>query len=349
MSIGGYGPTGAAQPYALSMPNETLGVPSVYIGAGAGVLTSLLWVLTSLFFSAAGQRISVTALNTIRIVVAILLLGLMHLAFFGTPVPQVTDSRQLLALALSGLIGLSLCDQALFTAFMDIGPRRALLFMTTSPIFALFFGAAFLREHVLPVAFVGIAITIAGVLLVILERGPAGGETDRPVRPARFRRGIVLALIAAVSQAAGSMFSKLGMGIGWLQPDQQMPTVSATLVRMVFGLFGMAPIVLIYVVMLRRNGTNGRPTRWKSGVALTACGAFVGPFLGVWMSLVAFKHSPIGVAQTLASLSPVFILPFSHYLLGDHVSKRALAGAVVALMGAGLLAFAPALHGALGW
>ncbi|MGP1272583.1 MAG: DMT family transporter [Phycisphaerales bacterium] len=330
------------------MPHEPVGIDPVYIGALAGVATSILWVLTSLFFTAAGRRISVTAVNTLRIVVAIVLLACTQAFLSGSIVPEIAQARQILYLALSGLIGLSLCDQALFTAFVDIGPRRALLFMTSSPIFAVLFGAVFLHESVLPVAFLGIAVTITGILMVVLER-PEQETPGPPIRAPHFRRGVVLAFLAAVSQAAGSMFSKLGMGIGWLPEADQLPTISATLVRMVFGLFGMAPIVLVYVVLLRRRAGQERIAhRWKSGVALTAAGAVVGPFLGVWMSLVAFKNSPIGVAQTLASLSPVFILPFSHFLLKDRVTRRAIMGAFVAMAGAAVLALAPAIHRAIG-
>lgn len=327
-------------------------------GAGAAVLTSVLWVLTSLFFTAAGRRIPVTAVNTARIALAIVLLSATHLILQGSLWPAISTHRQLIALALSGLIGLSLCDQALFTAFMDIGPRRALLCMTTSPIFAVFFGGVFLGERIVGTAYAAIAITVAGIIWVVTERNskPLEAQSPEAVAPdeagdaARriVARGLVLAFLASISQAAGGMLSKIGMGIDWLPEAQQLSPQSATLVRMVFGLFGMAPIVLIYVVMARR-ASDGRnvPPRWTVGLLLTAGGTVVGPFLGVWMSLVAFKFSPLAVAQTLCSLSPVLILPFSRYVLRERVTRRAVLGAVIALVGAAVLAFAEPLHAAL--
>ncbi len=303
------------------------------------------------------MRIPVTVVNTVRIALAIILLGATHMLLHGSIWPEMQSQRQLLALAFSGLIGLSLCDQALFTAFVDIGPRRALLCMTSSPIFALIFGVLFLDEHMVWTAYVAIAITVSGIVWVVTERGsvtdePADAvddlETGGPVRSRIVLRGFLLAFIAAISQAAGGMLSKIGMGVGWLPEEQQLTAQSATLVRMVFGLFGMAPIVLIYVAMARRNASRRqRPRRWTAGLLLTACGTIVGPFLGVWMSLIAFKHSPLGVAQTLCSLSPVLILPFSRYLLRERVTRRAVLGAVVALAGAAMLAFAEPLHALL--
>ena len=43
--------------------------------------------------------------------------------------------------------------------------------------------------------------------------------------------------------------------------------------------------------------------------------AICGPVLGVWLSLVAAKNAPVGVAQTLCGLSPVFILPFVPFFM----------------------------------
>ncbi|MEM8758319.1 MAG: DMT family transporter [Planctomycetota bacterium] len=323
---------------------------SIRIGAAAGLTTSLFWVLTSLFFAAAGRRIAVTWVNSIRIVFAILLLGGAQSVAFGSPVPMIGSAPHLAMLALSGLIGLSLCDQALFTAFVDIGPRRALLCMTTSPIFAVILGTVFLDERLGLVALAGILMTVVAVGFVVLERsGDAGEPTPR------LRRGVILAMIGSVSQAVGGLCSRVGMGgvglAGVIEPlpvEDQIPPLSATLVRMVFGLFGMTPIVLAYVVLARRGTGEREPSRWPAGLGLTACGAFVGPFLGVWMSLIAFKHAPLGIAQTMVSLSPVLILPFAYFLLKERVTPRAVLGAFIAVGGAAVLTFADSIQGWLG-
>ena len=75
----------------------------------------------------------------------------------------------------------------------------------------------------------------------------------------------------------------------------------------------------------------------RSGLLFTAGGAVVGPFLGIWMSLLACDRAPLGVAQTLCSLPPVFILPFAHLVHKEHVSGRAVLGAFVAVSGVAVL------------
>lgn len=70
-------------------------------------------------------------------------------------------------------------------------------------------------------------------------------------------------------------------------------------------------------------------------------GAVVGPYLGVWMSLTAMDHIPLGIAQTLCSLSPVLILPVVAVIYKERVTRRAVLGAGLAVAGSVLLIVGP--------
>lgn len=307
----------------------------VYLGLFAALATSCLWTATSLLFTQAGKRIGPLVVNSVRICLAIVFLGLTHFTLTGTLWPEAT-SGQLALLALSGLIGLTLGDQALFTAFVDIGPRLAMLMMTTAPIFAAVFGFVFLGEAIKLPDVVGIAITLAGVAWVVLER-PAAARPQ-----ANYARGVALGVVAAVCQAGGSLLSKQGIGHGWLEPEAHLPAQSATLVRMVFAGIGLGPLLGYYWWrgrrLRRRMPDAPAPRRlWRSGLLFALAGAVVGPFLGVWMSMEAFDRAPLGIAQTLCSLPPVLILPFSYWLLRERISGRAVVGACLAVGGTALL------------
>ncbi len=306
------------------------------IGPAAGVSTSGLWTFTSLLFTAAAKRIGPTAVNTYRIALAIVLHAVTYRLISGEWIPDVA-SRQVVYLALSGIIGLSIGDQALFVAFVDLGPRLAVLIMTTSPLAAALFGWLVLGEAFGGIAWLGITLTICGVGWVVMER-PAG---DVPRRSMHRSRGVLLAVVAAVCQAGGLLLSKQGMGHGWLGEDQHLDPQAATLIRMLFAGFGMMPIVAMHVLRDRRRRVCGMAPPRKgsrySGLWFTACGTLVGPYLGVWMSLVASDRAPLGIAQTLCSLSPVFILPFAAKLYGERISRRTVLGALIAIAGSALL------------
>jgi drug/metabolite transporter (DMT)-like permease len=312
----------------------------IYVGPAAGLFTSVLWTGTSLFFTAAGRRIGPTAVNAFRIGLAILILALIHRLRFGIWVPDAV-AGQVMFLALSGIIGLAIGDQALFTAFVDIGPRLSMLLLGTAPIFAAWFGWLALGERLHGLAWIGMALTIIGVAWVVLERP----SDDAITRAGHRVRGVLLGVVAAACQAGGLLLSKQGIGHGWLPDDQHLDPQAATLGRMVFAGVGMLPILGIHAFRQRQRLAAGyRPPRMgspRAGYLFAACGAVVGPSLGVWMSLVASDRAPLGVAQTLCSLPPVFILPFAVLIHKERVSPRAVIGAVIAVSGTAILFLYP--------
>lgn len=304
-----------------------------FYGPAAGIGASVCWTATSIFFTEASRRLGPTAVNGLRLVLAVLLLGLTFRALEQQWWPELTEG-QWWSLGLSGVLGLSICDQCLFTAFMDIGPRRAMLIMTTSPLFALLFGALSLGERVGAYAMVGVALTLFGVMWVLLE-GRGQGETGP--KNQYLARGIALSVIAAALQAAGALFAKRGIGHGELPSSEHIAPLAATYVRMVFGMLGVVPIVLLHHFRRgKRPGAYAADER-RAGLNFMVLGTVFGPYVGVWLSVIAFDRSPIGVAQTLCSLSPVLLLPLAYKLYGERVGLRGLFGALLAVGGAALL------------
>ncbi|MEK6674775.1 MAG: DMT family transporter [Planctomycetota bacterium] len=156
-------------------------------------------------------------------------------------------------------------------------------------------------------------------------------------------------MVAAVCQAAGLLLSKQGMGHGWLPEGEHLAPQSATLVRMFFAGVGIVPVALfsIWKRMPRERFVPTRDSRattpterldrtqapWVAGVGFAAIGTLAGPFLGVWMSLIASDRIPLGIAQTLSSLTPILILPFAARVHHERIGARAIVGAGIAILG----------------
>jgi drug/metabolite transporter (DMT)-like permease len=68
-------------------------------------------------------------------------------------------------------------------------------------------------------------------------------------------------------------------------------------------------------------------------IAITA---FASTYLGIWLQQISLKEAPAGIAQTLCATSPLFAIPIAMGM-GEAVSKRAILGAMIALLGVGLL------------
>jgi drug/metabolite transporter (DMT)-like permease len=266
--------------------------------------------------------------NAYRIILAVGLLAITHFILLGTFLPMATN-EQWFWIGMSGIIGLGIGDFALFASFVIIGPRRSVLMMALSPIFAAFAALILLSEFLSAWAIIGITVTLAGVIIVILEREEASDE-HRISKKVKVW-GTSLALVGAIGQGIGIVFAKKGM---LMYPDSSLDiTLSATLIRMIFGAF----FIWVAVFVTGRLGQLRKALRNKKALAETSAGAFIGPFIGVTLSMVAVLYTDAGVAQTLMSLMPVFIIPVIWVLYKQRTSWRGILGAIVAVIGVATL------------
>jgi len=297
------------------------------VGETAALATSCLWTLTSLFFTTAGKKIGSFSVNAYRIIMAVGFLVLTHAILLGTILPAATGG-QWFWMGLSGVVGLGIGDFGYFAALVAIGPRRSVLLMALSPIFASIGAYLMLGETIPTFAIVGIAVTLAGVVVVILEAEERSGE--QPVTKKLRRYGIFFALTGAIGQGIGLVLSKKGI---YLDPGVVLDPLSATLIRMLLG----AAFVWALAVVVGKLPELRRATKSKEGMSNTVAGAFIGPFMGVTLSMVAVTYARAGVAQTLMSLMPVLIIPIVWILYKQRTSLRGILGAGIAVIGVAIL------------
>jgi drug/metabolite transporter (DMT)-like permease len=75
----------------------------------------------------------------------------------------------------------------------------------------------------------------------------------------------------------------------------------------------------------------------RRALGFIAGGAFIGPFVGVSLSLLSLQYADVGVASTLMALSPIFLLPISYMFFEERFGWGAVAGTALALSGVALL------------
>jgi drug/metabolite transporter (DMT)-like permease len=320
----------------MAIPGDLNSIPRV--GELAALLTSLLWVGSSLAFSAAGRRTSVTTINLLRCLVAVMGLWIAFVVLHHAWFPSATW-RDVILLGASGVCGLAIGDQLLFSAFVSIGARLSMLIMTTVPIMAAALAVPVLGETLPWTSFAGMAVTLSGIAWVVAER-PERREPDaRSLAPI----GVMCAVGAAACQAVGMVLARKclsGRQELELAPLTELP---AQVIRMSFGAAGV--IVVATVVSLR--GRTHLRAGLPRALPFILMGALAGPMLGVYCSLVAVHHASTGVATTLMSLTPVFILPFAVLIEKERLSARAIVGAAIAVVGVALLTLD--LHPVIQW
>jgi drug/metabolite transporter (DMT)-like permease len=164
----------------------------------------------------------------------------------------------------------------------------------------------------------GIALTVGSVVWVVTDRAAPAPDVTRE----RFRMGIFLGLVGALGQSANLITARMALGA-------DLPTISASYVRIVVAAF------VLWSLSAARGQTRHAVARWsdRRALAAVAAGSFVGPFLGIWLSLVAIQNTEVGVAATLMALPPVLLIPIGYFLLGERVTRRAVAGTTMAFAG----------------
>jgi drug/metabolite transporter (DMT)-like permease len=106
----------------------------------------------------------------------------------------------------------------------------------------------------------------------------------------------------------------------------------ATFIRLLAGLAVLSPVIISRIRSDRRVFAADR-----RALGLTVLGAFLGPFVGIALSLTAVAHTSVGVAATLISTVPIVMLPLSAVLGREPLNARLVWGAVTAVAGVGLL------------
>jgi drug/metabolite transporter (DMT)-like permease len=292
------------------------------IGEWAALGTALAWTLSALAWTAAGHRIGALATSFIRLVMASVMLAAYGRLVRGLWLPTDASPTTWWYLGLSGLCGFFLADLLFFRALVLIGPRRALLVQSLTPLITALLAAAILGDRLGLLDWLGMLLTVTGITWVISGRR---ASTHSAAGQEQLGVGLGLAIAATVAQAIGFVFSKQGIG--------QYDAVAGTLIRVLAALVGF----VVLTTCARRWTTMLGALRHREAMAITAYGSLVGPCLGVALSLVAIRHCHAGVAATLISTSPVMILPFAVLLYRERLNVHAIGGAVLSVCGVALL------------
>ncbi|MCE1253682.1 MAG: DMT family transporter [Anaerolineae bacterium] len=301
-----------------------------YVGMFAALATAFLWALSSIFFSIGGKRVGSLVVNRIRLMFAVLWLLITHTILLGTPVPLNASPERWMWFSLSGIVGLAIGDAFLFQAYVLIGPRITTLFMASVPVISAFLGWIFFNEVLAPLEILGIAVTVGGIFLVVMDGNSDNQEKEGASK--NYLKGVLFGMGAATGQAVGMALAKNGLTDGF-------PSLSGTLMRMIAA---MAVIWLVTLFVGKARYSLHAVSVDRRALVAIMMGSIVGPFLGVWCSLIATQSEVLGIASTLIAMTPIFVLPIVYFVFKEKVTRRAVFGTVVALLGASILMLAKA-------
>ncbi|MFW5691159.1 MAG: DMT family transporter [Chloroflexota bacterium] len=295
----------------------------MFWGQVAALGTAISFSFGSTMFTLAGRMVGSPLVNRMRLLIALPLVMLLHLVATGNLLPLDAELERWFWLGLSGVIGLALGDAFLFQGFVMIGPRLSMLVMALAPVLSTIMAWLFLQETLTALELAGIVVTIAGIAWVISERG----STRDNIAPRAYIIGLLFAFGGAMGQAGGLVTSKVGLEGDFL-------ALSGNLIRL-----SMATLAVWAFTVLRGGALRSfsRARQYPRALLLMSGGAFTGPVIGVWLSLIAVQRAPVGIASTLMALTPVFLIPISYVIFREKPTVRAILGTLVAFAGTALL------------
>jgi len=294
-----------------------------FIGEIAALGTACCWSVGSIFFTISSRKIGHHTVNRLRLVVGLGLLVIAHYIITGSFWPQSIQGDQLMWFGLSGIIGFAIGDTLLFRSFVLVGPRLAMLMMALVPVFSTLIAWLFLGQILIPLDILAIVITISGIGWVIISRKR---EKPPPKQKDVYIPGLLCGVGGALGQAIGLVFSKKGLMTG-------MMPLSGNILRISIA----ALAVWIISIIIGELPRTGRSLKNRRAILAMCGGAFLGPFLGVWLSLIAIDYAYIGIASTLMALPPVFLIPLSCWVFREKINTGGILGTVVAMVGVALI------------
>lgn len=224
---------------------------------------------------------------------------------------------------ISGVFGFALGDTLYFAALPRCGVQVAAMVSLVHVPATVLLDRIFLGHALASATLVFMLVVVIGVWLVISEA--RGGEA----KPRSTRRaGVVLAIVAALSQAIGVVLGHEGM--------EGSSLLGGTLVRMFGGILGaLAGSVAFGLVRGRTIGdlsTLVRPLHTRAVWPSLALAAFFGSIVGLPLFHFGLRELPSGVASVLFATTPLFTLPLGYFFDERH-GGRAILGTAIGFAG----------------
>lgn len=288
----------------------------------AALGAALTWSISTLISISPARQLGAFAFTRIRMTIVFFMLAIASAAYGGWETIKIQD---IWILALSGFIGISLGDIALFSGLSRLGPRRnSILFATNAPMSAVL--AYFFLDELLDFgALVGCSLVMLGVILSIIF----GKRRDQIHQWEEIHGSIVvgvgLSLMAGFCQAVGAIIAKPTLEAG-------ANPVAVSAIRVGVGAF---------CLILGSVATNGKmKAKVKMNFILffrVALSGFLGMGIGMSLLLFALARESTGIVMTLSSMTPVLVLPILWYMTRERPAFMAAIGAILSVVGTGLI------------
>jgi drug/metabolite transporter (DMT)-like permease len=288
-----------------------------------GIITAICWAFGIFPFTLSTKYFQATHVNLMRLVLAVLVLSPFIMLKENLSLSNLfllPGYQNWLWLGLSGVVGLALGDYFSFSAFKAIGARNSSIFSTLAPGTAIIFGYLMLDEKINLIGFLGIFITVAGIIYISLQKKDQASKMSL--------KGIGHAIGAALCQGAGLVLAKKAFENNL----QIIAPFHAAWLRIMCSVFVLLMLSLFNKEIKTITRNVLKPEN-KKGLVYLSLGTLSGTVLGLTFAMQTISTIDSAVAQTIFSLVPVFAIPLAYLFHKEKITVRIIIGAILAITG----------------
>lgn len=290
----------------------------VGFGMACALASALGWTLMSMLARDLSTRFPSFALNVIRSAGGSVLLVPIALTFGNPRSLAQVSALAWICLMISVLTALGIGDTAFFESTKYLGLSRAMTISAAGyPVLASVLALWWFGERITLAEAVGSLVTLGGLALIVSE---GGIETAGPPEPRR--RGLGLAVVAAVAWAIGAAMMKPPVG--------EIDPLTIQAVRL-----PLSTLVLWATPWARGTARGLWAQRQAVGRRVILLSVLTA--LSAVTYLAGLKYAGIALGTVLSSASPLFAIPVGFLAFGERVTWRASTGAALAVAGIAIL------------
>lgn len=239
---------------------------------------------------------------------------------------------------LSGLIGFGIGDVALYQALPRLGsPLTSTMTQCLAPPFAAIAEWLWLGQALTWQQSVAILVILAGVALALLPRKVIPGDGARVISGA----GLLWGVVAGLGTGLGAVISRKGFAVS-VAAEEPLDGANAAFQRVIAGLLFSGLTLL--VVRWQQHGYSTRPQdlpsaavaveKWRRLWPWVVGNSLLGSTLGIsFMQWALSSNTSAAVVLAIISTTPLAVMPLARLFEGEHLARRSMVGAIIAVSG----------------
>jgi len=293
-------------------------------GEAKALLAAALWAAGGIVYAFNIRRLGPVTLNVIRSLGAFAFVCLLVPLSGSAGKFDDISAPTLIAMFGSGILAIAVGDLLFFYALPTLGASLSVpISSSVYPIATFFVAVLWLDETITTRVFLGSALIIVGIFLLVWRAEPSVRlpEPDSPPPVFSFRNAVLMLMIATVFWTASTAWLRASSG--------DIDAVPAMVLRT-----GAASLFLLPVLAVRRRDEPQRPA---PGVVAALVIAGIIASIGGLLYIEAVQEAGAGRTAILTSTMPLFNLPLAVLFLRERVTPRVVAGTITCIAGIWLI------------